>query len=86
MFQTRFAILFCFLTMLTSVSAWAQANAKDQAAPTSPVISLEEREKAKKRLYPGGRDEESLQVQAQLANPGRGGQAAEPEEPHTDHD
>jgi hypothetical protein len=85
MTKTRLAFLISVLTLLGSAQAWAQANAKE-SVPTSPVISLEEREKAKKRLYPGGRDEESLQVQAQLANPGRGGKAAEPEEVQTDHD
>ncbi len=85
MVKLLFAFLICVLTLLSSIQAGAQANAKE-SVPTSSAISLEEREKAKKRLYPGGRDEEPLQVQAQLANPVRGGQEAEPEEVQTDHD
>lgn len=72
-------------SMMVGATAHAQNAGGKEATTNSPTVSAEEREKAKKRLYPGGRDEEPLQVQAQLANPSRG-QAAEPAEPSTDHD
>lgn len=48
--------------------AYAQA-AVETAAPTHALMTQQEQEirmRAKKRLYPGGKDEESLKVQAQL--------------------
>lgn len=54
------------------------------ADPSTQAPSVEERARVKKRLYPGGRDEDSLQVQAQLPVSTRQ-TAEEPAEPD-DHD
>ncbi|MBX2996579.1 MAG: hypothetical protein KF681_17285 [Bdellovibrionaceae bacterium] len=82
--QPFFAVLMIG-SMMVGATARAQSAGGKEATTSSATVSAEEREKAKKRLYPGGRDEEPLQVQAQLANPTRG-QMAEPAEPSTDHD
>lgn len=61
---------FAILPLVTK----AQSN---QAASVDTEVSEEERTKAKKRLYPGGRDEEPLQVQQQLVNPTKTAVSAE---------
>lgn len=75
--------------LMASGASAAQAQTSNQqpgGAPSKdPAIAAAERMRAKKRLYPGGRDEESLTVQAQLINPTKG-QVEEPAEPSTDHD
>ena len=46
-----------------------RAFAAEAAAPTHALMTPQEQEiqmRAKKRLYPGGKDEESLKVQTQL--------------------
>ncbi|MCB0411523.1 MAG: hypothetical protein KDD22_03300 [Bdellovibrionales bacterium] len=42
---------------------------KSMAGEMEPLIDSSISEKARKRLYPGGRDEEDLKVQAQLSEP-----------------
>jgi hypothetical protein len=66
----RFRIFFGVLLScsLFLCCTWALEKAVEQV--DSEIIL---KEKAKKRLYPGGRDEEPLQVQAQLGAPLRKG-------------
>ena len=54
------------LILISASGFWAYAQTSEDFTRTDQGASLEEREKVKKRLYPGGRDEESLQVQQQL--------------------
>jgi hypothetical protein len=79
----------CLAALLFSGTAGAQ-DKTEEAASGDQGPTVEERAKVKKRLYPGGRDEDSLQVQEQLANPSVGTAPAgtEPEEPAepADHD
>ena len=71
-------LLLVLIFSLTPVLSLAQkSDGNDSAA------DAQEREKAKKRLYPGGRDEEPLQVQSQLANPSKG-VVDDPEPPDQD--
>lgn len=84
-FMRQLLLVVLMIGSMVGVAAQAQNTSGKEATSNSPTVSAEEREKAKKRLYPGGRDEEPLQVQTQLANPSRG-QAAEPAEPSIDHD
>ncbi len=61
-----FASFFLCLFILVGLSAYAQ---KQEATGGHSLMSpqeLEIKNKAKKRLYPGGQDQESLKVQAQL--------------------
>ena len=68
----------------TQTQAQAQTQAENQKQ--DPSASSEDRVKVKKRLYPGGRDEEPLLVQTQLPVAGRAGTVAdEPADP-ADHD
>lgn len=63
--------VFLCLFLLVFVGApavWAQDS---EAAPYDEAKEAEIATKAKKRLYPGGRDEEDLKVQPQLATPVR---------------
>jgi hypothetical protein len=82
---------FCFV--IFAVSVWGQTPSA--ASAVNPLLTPQEtelRQKAKKRIYPGGRDEESLTVQTQLTAPVRkqspASEAAPDEEPETptDHD
>lgn len=83
----RLSLLFAF-----SLSPWiARAaidvtNAQGSSATSNGTdVNEEERMKVKKRLYPGGRDEEPLQVQSQLVTPTRA--AVSPDElPDNDAD
>lgn len=79
-------IVFCAIlaSFVFSLVAKAQEQA-DENAPPDAATTVEERARVKKRLYPGGRDEDSLQVQTQLATPTRGAGADEPADP-ADHD
>ena len=54
-----------FLTAIFGALFLQAAEPKQGHALTTPE-EQEIRQKAKKRLYPGGQDEESLKVQAQL--------------------
>lgn len=62
-----------FAAMLLNLSLLSLAQAQDNL-PVSRYNEAREAEiaiKAKKRLYPGGRDEEDLRVQNQITNPPR---------------
>jgi hypothetical protein len=69
-----------------SLSALASDSSKGSIPVNVDANEGAIKEKAKKRLYPGGRDEDSLQVQAQLPAPLKPGVVIEPEEPQVDHD
>lgn len=61
-----------FLCLLLLSSVGVHASAQDHAEPQyDEAREAEVAQKAKKRLYPGGRDEEELKVQAQLVTPAR---------------
>ncbi|MFV8259507.1 hypothetical protein ACNQKP_16990 [Bdellovibrio bacteriovorus] len=63
--------VFLCLFLLSSVGV-PFAHAQDAAEPQyDEAREAEIAMKAKKRLYPGGRDEEELKVQSQLATPAR---------------
>lgn len=67
MFQVRFLMinLMALSVFLLAIPLKAQ---KDQTVE-SPLMSAKEKEiqtRAKKKLFPGGKDEESLKVQVQL--------------------
>lgn len=73
------------MTCLFSATSFAQEDGTAAPEETRTVASTPaSEERARKRLYPGGRDEDSLQVQSQLSGPTRGGDE-EPEEPN-EHD
>lgn len=76
-----FILIFMLLAPTGFVFAEEQgAQVKDSE---SSELAKQVRIRAKKRLYPGGRDEEPLQVQEQLPNPSRGqGEAAAEEAEH----
>lgn len=63
-------VFLCFFVLVSfGVSVvWAQDSETPQY---DEVKEAEIATKAKKRLYPGGRDEEDLKVQPQLATPAR---------------
>lgn len=65
------ALLVTILMPLISFAQSATAPAVAASNTNAPTISAEERTRAKKRLYPGGRDEEPLQIQSQLVTPSR---------------
>lgn len=79
-------VLFLAFLGVSSVLVLASENSKAPSAVTLDASESAIKEKAKKRLYPGGRDEDSLQVQAQLPAPLKPGVVIEPEEPQVDHD
>lgn len=63
--------VFLCLFLLSSVGVqFAHAQGTDEPQ-YDEVREAEIAMKAKKRLYPGGRDEEELKVQSQLATPAR---------------
>ncbi|ASD64573.1 hypothetical protein [Bdellovibrio bacteriovorus] len=63
--------VFLCLFLLSSVGV-PFAHAQDTTEPQyDEAREAEIAMKAKKRLYPGGRDEEELKVQSQLATPAR---------------
>lgn len=55
-------IFLVFLLLFSTVRAFAEVAAHPLLTPQE----LEIRNRAKKRLYPGGQDEEPIKVQAQL--------------------
>lgn len=89
---------FYFLCLLIfAVTVWGQVpsgSGNSSANGLNPLLTQQEneiRQKAKKRVYPGGRDEEPLKVQAQIVAPTRKmapSTEPEPEEPDpsSDHD
>ena len=77
-FRFFLALIFVFGPLVSHAQKAKSPDADDA------VSEAQERETAKKRLYPGGRDEEPVQVQSQLANPSRG--AVEDPEPNADQD
>ncbi|WP_347359585.1 hypothetical protein [Bdellovibrio sp.] len=63
--------VFLYLFLLSSVGVQT-ALAQDATEPQyDEARETEIATKAKKRLYPGGRDEEDLKVQSQLSTPPR---------------
>ena len=62
-----------FIFSLMSVLAVSHAHAEEVLAGSQydEAKESELQQKAKKRLYPGGRDEGDLKVQAQLMTPAR---------------
>jgi hypothetical protein len=63
------ALLFSLLLTVLGISSLARAEASNH-----PLMSPEEQEiqtRARKKLYPGGRDEEPLKVQEQLPQANR---------------
>lgn len=64
-----FFVLF-LLTSSVGFKAWAQEETTEQPK-YDEAREAEIAQKAKKRLYPGGRDEEELKVQSQLSTPTR---------------
>lgn len=62
-------LLFAVFLTLSSFAALAADAPQTHALMTDEEQEI--RERAKKRLYPGGRDEDSLKVQSQLAQPSR---------------
>jgi len=80
-------ILLLIFAISTLSSVWAKAQ--DSAANGNNYDEGKEAElamKAKKRLYPGGKDEDDLKIQAQLVTPVRklSSQAELKEEPATE--
>jgi hypothetical protein len=64
--KALFLISSVIVCVQISVMAWA---AEEPTQKTHALMTPEEQElyqKAKKRLYPGGKDEDSLKVQSQL--------------------
>lgn len=73
-----------FVTMVLPLISWGESQPAPASVPAAvatpqeaPAVSAEERMKVKKRLYPGGRDEEPLQVQSQLVTPTRAAVSAD---------
>jgi hypothetical protein len=65
----RVFLVLSFLIFGMSFNAWSEDSNGDLRKGEN--TSAEASQKAKKRLYPGGRDEEDLKVQAQLPSPSR---------------
>lgn len=81
--------LFVVLVMAYFAGLAFAIGQSEKKQSTTPVLLTEEelaiRQKAKKRLYPGGADEESLRVQDQLPQAQRKmGPATEAPEEHAD--
>ncbi|MGZ3769755.1 MAG: hypothetical protein ACXVCP_07960 [Bdellovibrio sp.] len=66
----RVSLVFFLLSSVVALKAWSQGDAA-QDVQIDEAKEAEISLKAKKRLYPGGRDEEDLKVQSQIANPTR---------------
>lgn len=77
-----FLLLFAISTVV-GMKAWSQDAT---SAPYDEAKETELAQKAKKRIYPGGKDEDDLKVQAQLVTPVRklSSQAEVKEEPAGD--
>lgn len=82
----KMLFIFCAITLSFSQS-FAAEGVEGQHVLMTPY-ELEVQDIARKRLYPGGRDEEPLKVLSQLPQPVRKmGPATEaPEEDAADHD
>lgn len=63
----RILLAISLLSFGVSTKAWSQDETQKPAFDEAQEAEIAL--KAKKRLYPGGRDEEDLKVQAQLINP-----------------
>jgi hypothetical protein len=77
--------------VIFAVTAWAESSSER----VNPLLTSQEQEihlRAKKRLYPGGIDEEPLKVQTQLVAPIKRAESAEPleddasDDSNTEHD
>lgn len=80
--------LIALLMTFSFVHVYAQNNSETSSANSRDQVEAIEKQKvkAKKRLYPGGRDEEPLQVQSQLTNPSRGQSLPQEDLEPSDHD
>lgn len=68
-----FLCVFLLISM-GAQSAWSQEESSGEQLDEAQYDEAKDAEismKARKRLYPGGRDEEDLKIQAQLATPTR---------------
>ncbi|UOF02874.1 hypothetical protein [Bdellovibrio reynosensis] len=65
----RVFLLFFLLVFTVVPHAWSQEENSEPAFDEAKEAEIAM--KAKKRLYPGGRDEEELKVQAQVSTPVR---------------
>ncbi len=67
--MTQFLMILAILT--SALTAASIATGQTQDAQVDEAREAEISQKVKKRLYPGGRDEEDLRVQAELVTPSR---------------
>lgn len=65
----RFIIVFSLMSLGVGLRAWSQETGEDPQYDEAHEAEITQ--KVKKRLYPGGRDEEDLKVQSQITNPVR---------------
>ncbi|MGZ3783216.1 MAG: hypothetical protein ACXWR0_01710 [Bdellovibrio sp.] len=66
----RFFLVFSLFSCVVIFNAWSQ-DAGSIGSRNDEAHETEIAQKVKKRLYPGGKDEEDLKVQAQVSNPTR---------------
>lgn len=67
----RVFLVFSLLLSMTAVNAWSQDRELAEEPQYDEAREAEIAQRAKKRLYPGGRDEEDLKVQSQVSTPSR---------------
>ncbi|KHD87228.1 MAG: hypothetical protein OM95_15740 [Bdellovibrio sp. ArHS] len=65
----RVFLVLLLLTSLTGFQTFAQESSAESQYDEAREAEIAQ--KAKKRIYPGGRDEEDLKVQSQLTTPVR---------------
>lgn len=67
----RVFLVFFMLSSGVAINAWSQQQNAVAEPQYDEAREAEIAQKAKKRLYPGGRDEEDLKVQSQVSTPTR---------------
>lgn len=70
----KFVFVICFSMLIALFLNEAVAQTPPEQVRVNPLSSPEEEQiriRARKRLYPGGKDQENLKVQAQLQAPTR---------------
>lgn len=67
----RVFLVFSLLLSMTALNAWSQDGELAAEPQYDEAREAEIAQRAKKRLYPGGRDEEDLKVQSQVSTPSR---------------
>lgn len=67
----RVFLVFFLLSSVVALNAWSQEGGSVAESQYDEAHEAEIAQKAKKRLYPGGRDEEDLKVQSQVSTPTR---------------